>query len=68
MAKASGYLLSVLQYDFIITLVAIEHVLASLVPLSKMLQRKSCDLKAATETRVVKALIQVILNVIFPYT
>ncbi|KAH3693848.1 hypothetical protein DPMN_081287 [Dreissena polymorpha] len=58
-AKASGYLLSVLQFDFIITLVVIEHVLASLVPLSKMLQGKSCDLlKAATETRVVKDLIR----------
>ena len=63
-AKASGYLLSVLQFDFIITLVVIEHVLAALVPLSKMLQGKLCDLlKAATETRVVKDLIRVILNV-----
>ena len=60
-AKAHGYMLSVIQFDFIVTLVTIEHVLAAVVPLSTALQSKTCDLLiAATETRVLRALLQVI--------
>ncbi|XP_060568090.1 zinc finger MYM-type protein 1-like [Ruditapes philippinarum] len=59
--KAAAYSLSVLKFDFIITLVTAEHVLAALVGLSTMLQQKACDLlRAATETRVVIATLKAI--------
>jgi hypothetical protein len=38
--KAGAYKLAVLQFSFIISLVAIEHALSSLVPLSLILQKK----------------------------
>ncbi|XP_060556589.1 52 kDa repressor of the inhibitor of the protein kinase-like [Ruditapes philippinarum] len=54
--KAAANSLSVLQFDFIITLVTAEHVLAAVVELSTMLQQKACHLlRAATETRVIIA-------------
>ncbi|WAR12310.1 hypothetical protein MAR_026490, partial [Mya arenaria] len=42
--KAAVHKLSVTNFDFIVTLVAIEHLLSALVPLSNMLQAKDCDL------------------------
>ena len=46
---------AVLQFEFVVTLVAIEHVLSGLVPLSQLLQKKSCNLvEAVVEARVVK--------------
>lgn len=46
---------AVLQFEVIVTLVAVEHVLSGLVPLSQLLQKKTCDLlEAVVEARVVK--------------
>lgn len=59
-AKAAGYSNSIRNFGFIVTLVAVEHVLQSLVGLSKILQEKSCDLiEAVSETRVITRLLQV---------
>ncbi|WAR23625.1 P52K-like protein [Mya arenaria] len=50
--KAAVHKLSVTNFEFIVTLVAIEHFLSALVPLSNMLQAKDCDLlHAANNTR-----------------
>ncbi|WAR26121.1 LOW QUALITY PROTEIN: P52K-like protein [Mya arenaria] len=47
------------NFEFIVTLVAIEHLLSALVPLSNMLQAKDCDLlHAANDTRGVMVLLQ----------
>lgn len=63
--KAAGHKLAVLTFDFIITLVSAEHILASLVQLSEMLQSKTCDLiRAAREAKVVQTMLQVIKRVI----
>ncbi|WAR28120.1 hypothetical protein MAR_013824 [Mya arenaria] len=57
--KAAVHKLSVTNFEFIVTLVAIEHLLSALVPLSNMLQAKDCDLlHAANDTRVVMFLLQ----------
>ncbi|WAR14709.1 P52K-like protein [Mya arenaria] len=57
--KAAVHKLSVTNFEFIVTLVAIEHLLSALVPLSNMLQAKDCDLlHAANDTRVVMVLLQ----------
>ena len=48
-AKAGPFKLAITQFGFIITLVAAEFVLAHLVPLSKMLQNKTCDLVEASK-------------------
>lgn len=54
-SKASAYKHAVLQFSFIITLVAIEHILSGLAPLSQLLQKKSCDLvEAVSEAGVVR--------------
>ena len=53
--KAGMHRNAVLQFEFVVTLVAVEHVLSGLVPLSQLLQKKSCDLlEAVVEARVVK--------------
>ena len=42
------------RFDFILALVAVEHALSGLVPLSNLLQKKECDLYVAVEeSRVV---------------
>ncbi|XP_053398293.1 zinc finger MYM-type protein 1-like [Mercenaria mercenaria] len=57
--KASGHKTSVLQFSFIVSLVAAEHVLSALVSLSTALQSKTCDLfKAANDTKIVIRLLQ----------
>ena len=44
------------------TLVAVEHALSGLVNLSKLLQKKGCDLlEASEEARVVIAMLEVCL-------
>lgn len=54
--KAGAYRASLTQFSFIISLVAVEHVLASCVELSKLLQSVNCDLiMAASEAEVVIA-------------
>jgi len=59
-SKAAGHRDSITKFTFIVTLVAVEHVLSTLTPLSKLLQDKSCDLIDATsESRIVFALLQV---------
>ncbi|WAR10528.1 hypothetical protein MAR_035604, partial [Mya arenaria] len=51
--------LLVTNFEFSVTLVAIEHLLSALVPLSNMLQAKDCDLlHAAKDTWVVMVLLQ----------
>ncbi|XP_052809538.1 zinc finger MYM-type protein 1-like [Mya arenaria] len=58
-SKAAGYNHSIQNFSFIVTLVAVEHVLSGLVRLSKLLHDKSCDLlEAASEARVVIAMLQ----------
>jgi hypothetical protein len=53
--KAGSYRAAITQFSFIITLVAIEHVLSGSVQLSKLLQSTTCDLvQAATEAEVIK--------------
>ena len=47
--KAGPFKLAITQFGFIVSLVAIEHVLSGLVPLSQMLQNKSCDLIEAVK-------------------
>ena len=43
-----------MKFDFIITLVTAEHVLSSLVALSQLFQKKTCDLiEAKQEAEVV---------------
>ena len=51
--KALSYLLSIQRFDFIITLVTIEHVLQSLLPLTTFLQAKQCDLVEAAKEAVI---------------
>lgn len=59
-SKATGHCLSIQQFGFIITLVASQHVLEALVPLSLTLQKKDCDLvRALTDTKVVVKTLQV---------
>ena len=51
--KARAYRCSILKFDFIISLIVVEHIMQSLIPLTKMLQLKSCDLvEAARESKV----------------
>ena len=58
--KAGIYKVAVLTFEFNVALVAVEHVLQALVPLSNVLQSEDCDLvKAGVDTRVVYALLQV---------
>ena len=58
-AKAGPFKLAITQFGFIITLVAAEFVLAHLVPLSKMLQNKTCDLvEASKEAGILQNLVQ----------
>lgn len=53
-SKAGAYRIAIMQFGFIVCLVAIEHVLSGLMPLSKMLQNKSCDLiEAVKEANVI---------------
>ena len=47
--EARSYLLSIQRFDLIITLVTIEHVLQSLLPLTTFLQAKQCDLMEAAK-------------------
>lgn len=57
-AKARSYQCSISKFDFIITLVATEHVLSGLVNLSALLQKKECDLFTATdEAKTVKRML-----------
>ncbi|XP_060574771.1 zinc finger MYM-type protein 1-like [Ruditapes philippinarum] len=57
--KAGAYRAAITQFSFIITLVAIEHVLSGSVQLSKLLQSTTCDLvQAATEAEVVKTQVE----------
>ena len=42
--KAAGYSRSIQNFEFIMTLVAVEDALSKLVNLSKLLQKKNCDL------------------------
>ncbi|XP_060555075.1 zinc finger MYM-type protein 1-like [Ruditapes philippinarum] len=59
-SKATGHCLSIQQFGFIITLVASQHVLEALVPLSLTLQKKDCNLvRALTDTKVVIKTLQV---------
>ncbi|XP_052792424.1 52 kDa repressor of the inhibitor of the protein kinase-like [Mya arenaria] len=52
--KAAGYSRSIQNFEFVITLVAVEHALSGFVNISKILQKKDCDLlEAAEEARVV---------------
>ena len=48
-SKAGAFKLAITQFGFIVTLVAIEYMLAELAPLSKLLQNKECDLVEATK-------------------
>ena len=58
-AKAGPFTLAITQFGFIITLVTAEFVLAHLVPLSKMLQNKTCDLvEASKEAGILHNLVQ----------
>lgn len=57
--KAGPFKLAITQFGFIVALVAVEFVLAQLVPLSKMLQNKTCDLVEATkEANVLCTMVQ----------
>ena len=57
--KARSYLTSITKFDFIITLVTIEHVLQSVLPLSTFLQAKQRDLvEAAKEATSVISVLQ----------
>lgn len=52
--KAGAFQSAIERFDFIVTLVAVEHALSGLVPLSNLLQKKECDLYVAVEeSRVV---------------
>lgn len=58
-AKARSYRCSILKFDFIISLVAVEFIIQGLLPLNNMLQGKCCDLiEAAKEARVLIAQIR----------
>lgn len=58
-AKARAYQCSISKFDFLITLVTTEHVLAGLVQLSALLQKKDCDLYVALQkAKVVMQMIQ----------
>lgn len=58
-AKAVAFKAAVSQFSFVITLVAVEHVLSACVALSKQLQSPSCDLlQAVVEAGVVKAQVE----------
>ena len=53
-SKAGPFQAAIEKFDFIVTLVAVEHALSGLVPLSNLLQKKECDLFVAVEeSRVV---------------
>lgn len=66
-SKAAGYSRSIQNFEFITTLVAVEHALSGLVHLSKLLQKKTCDLLEATEeARVVVAMLEVCYLIHFP--
>lgn len=53
-SKAGPYQAAIEKFDFIITLVASEHVISALVGLSCLLQKKECDLfVAAEESKVI---------------
>ncbi|CAC5424109.1 unnamed protein product [Mytilus coruscus] len=53
-SKAGPYQAAIEKFDFIITVVASEHVLSALIALSCLLQKKECDLfVAADESKVV---------------
>lgn len=57
-AKAAAYRLSVSSFDFVVTLVATEHCIKSLVQLSGNLQDKTCDLlQAAQEAKMQKVML-----------
>ena len=52
--KAGPFQAAIGKFDFIVTLVAVEHTLSGLVSLSNLLQKKYCDLFVAVEeSRVV---------------
>ena len=52
--KAGAFQAAIERFDFIVALVAVEHALSGLVPLSNLLQKKECDLYVAVEeSRVV---------------
>lgn len=54
--KAGAFKTAVTQFSFIITITAVEHVLAACVQLSKLLQSTTCDLlQASVEAQVVIA-------------
>ncbi|KAJ8297606.1 hypothetical protein KUTeg_024137 [Tegillarca granosa] len=58
-AKTRSYRCSILKFDFIISLVAVEFIIQGLLPLNNMLQGKCCDLiEAAKEARVLIAQIR----------
>ncbi|XP_033762649.1 zinc finger MYM-type protein 1-like [Pecten maximus] len=48
-SKARSYRCSILKFDFIISLVAVEFVIQSILPLNKLLQGKECDLVEASK-------------------
>lgn len=53
-AKAGTHKVAVLNFSFIISLVAAKHALSSLVPLPLLLQKKECNLlEAVSETEFV---------------
>lgn len=52
--KALNFLNAIRNFDFIVALVATEHVLSGVAPLSLLLQKKDCDLLTASrEAKVV---------------
>ncbi|XP_033731590.1 zinc finger MYM-type protein 1-like [Pecten maximus] len=52
-SKARSYRCSILKFDFIISLVAVEFVIQSILPLNKLLQGKECDLVEASKEAIV---------------
>ena len=57
--KARSYAISIQKFDFIVTLVTVEHVLQSLLPLTTFLQAKQCDLlEAAKEATTIVSLLK----------
>ena len=58
--KAAGYSRSIQNFEFIMTLMAVEDALSKLVNLSKLLQKKNCDLlEASEEAKVVISMLEV---------
>ena len=47
--KAGAFQAAIKRFSFIVTLVAVEHALSGLVPLSNLLQKKECDLHVTVE-------------------